>query len=139
MGALETLRAGYMPVESIWTRCKGRIYFIGCTETLRLKIGFTNRSVYDRLAALQTGSPTRLVLLGYIPGTFESEQNTHARFAAERIRGEWFRISPRLFAHLNFVAYFNDGEGCDNHTILRFGRRALEAAANSKTATIGRV
>lgn len=78
----------------------GHIYYIGCAETQRVKIGFTTRSLSKRLRALQTGSPTKLGVLAWHKGTMEDEQRLHERFADERLHGEWFDMSGRLLEHL---------------------------------------
>lgn len=121
--ALQVIAA---PLPDVWIRCRGRIYFIGCAETYRLKIGFTAGRTHARLRALQTGSPTRLVMLGCIPGTLQSEQKRHAQFAADRLHGEWFRVSPAVYDYLEFAAYFRNGSAPpETDPLLVFGRKAL--------------
>ena len=83
----------------------GTIYFIGCTEASRVKIGFTQGSPYNRLAALQTGSPTRLVLAATISGDMSDERELHDKFAACRVRGEWFEMTDELFNHMAMIAW----------------------------------
>jgi hypothetical protein len=106
------------------TRRLGWIYYIGCMETHRLKIGFTAGDPHKRLDKLQTGSPTRLVLLGLDVGTSATERALHARFSNERVRGEWFRVSENLFEHLEYVARGCRGSG-DGERLLCFARIAL--------------
>jgi hypothetical protein len=101
----------------------GSIYFIGCTETKRLKIGFTAGDPYKRLRTLQTGSPTRLVLLETYHGTIQDEQDLHRKFATERLHGEWFEMTERLFEHLCCVTFVN-------------GKRHLELGAPLTDMTI---
>jgi len=67
----------------------GFIYAIGNGDLV--KIGWSidpNR----RLAALQTGSPESLVLLGVVAGTRQAERDAHLKLGAWRVRGEWFKI-----------------------------------------------
>jgi hypothetical protein len=117
--------AGELPLSTKAGR--GAIYFIGCTETFRVKIGFTTGNVFERLAKLQTGSPTHLAYLGSLPGTLADERNLHSRFARDRVRGEWFRVSPQLREHLNFVAYYCGGSRLPaDDFITSFARRADE-------------
>lgn len=78
----------------------GWIYFIACTETKRLKIGFTNSSVEKRMRGLQTGAAGELRLIAKHPGTRDSERNLHARFGDQRLHGEWFEMCEELFAYL---------------------------------------
>jgi len=67
----------------------GKVYFIRCKETGRVKIGWTTKPSM-RLKALQTCSPTDLELVKIQPGTKQDEWQLHIRFAAHHIRGEWF-------------------------------------------------
>lgn len=68
------------------------IYFIQARPSGHVKIGYTGNDPARRLAALQTGSPEPLSLLGSIDGGIEAEKALHARFAEHRLRpdGEWF-------------------------------------------------
>jgi hypothetical protein len=78
----------------------GWIYFILCADAKRCKIGFTRHDVSKRLANLQTGSASELCLLVKHPGSMESERILHARFAADRVQGEWFNVSEDIRAYL---------------------------------------
>jgi T5orf172 domain len=81
------------------------VYFIQSGHDLGpIKIGWT-MGLRGRLRLLQTGSAARLFVLGYVE--FPSrrlaevhERAQHARFAADRLRGEWFRASERIFHHI---------------------------------------
>lgn len=77
----------------------GQTYFIRCTATGLIKIGHTTGSVESRFAALQTGSASELVLVGTVPGGREVEQELHRRFAADRVRGEWFRMGRDMYLY----------------------------------------
>lgn len=83
----------------------GRIYYIACTETKRLKIGFTNGPVEKRLRALQTASPAPLTLIAVQAGTCHGERELHAKFAAQRVHGEWFEMSESLFEHVCMIVW----------------------------------
>jgi hypothetical protein len=81
----------------------GFVYAIGNSEVV--KIGWTSkhpRAENGRLAQLQTASHVPLNLLGLIAGTQADEHALHVRFAAYRLRGEWFRAIPEI------VEYFRD-------------------------------
>ncbi len=85
----------------------GFIYFIQHGEDDLVKVGFSRQHPAKRLAQLQTGCPTVLHLSGWLPGGPETEKQFHARFAAERVRGEWFRLSGRVFVEfLNACEHF---------------------------------
>jgi hypothetical protein len=76
------------------------IYFIRSGNDGPIKIGRA-RDVARRVRTLQTASAAPLVLLGVIPGDGKVERRLHRRFAANRIRGEWFRATPELLAHID--------------------------------------
>lgn len=78
---------------------EGTIYYLMCSETGRMKIGYTRGDVQKRLKSLQTGSPTKLRVAAIHPGTPESERRLHEQFAEDRLHGEWFDISPELILH----------------------------------------
>jgi hypothetical protein len=94
----------------------GYVYFVRPGAELVVKIGSTVEAPAARLAALQTGHHLTLSLLGAIDvrkaGQWASlrtdfsaiarrrEAEIHRQFAAERLRGEWFRLSPQLEAFI---------------------------------------
>lgn len=72
------------------------IYFIQDEVTTHIKIGFTDHPPEDRVAQLQTGSPSKLVLLASCVGDRSTEDELHERFKDARVHGEWFRPVPAL-------------------------------------------
>jgi hypothetical protein len=68
-----------------------KTYLIAAEGTHLVKIG-TAKIPEARMAALQTGQPMTLTLLW----THERdvERALHKRFAAHRVRGEWFDLTP---------------------------------------------
>lgn len=80
----------------------GYVYFIACEPMEAVKIGFTSKNPFSRLAALQTGSPAPLKMLGYVPGTQDEERKLHAAFSPLGIHREWFRLEWKL---RDFVFY----------------------------------
>jgi hypothetical protein len=84
------------------------IYFIACPEANAVKIGMTRKrsyltadaTAYARLSALQTNCPLELELLAVCDGGEAEEYALHHRFDVLRIRGEWFRLTPELAAHI---------------------------------------
>jgi hypothetical protein len=76
----------------------GFVYFIKEEESGNIKIGFSEKHPKGRLKDFQTGNSNKLILLGYIEGTYEDESNLHREFNEERIRkdNEWFKSSTRL-------------------------------------------
>jgi len=72
----------------------GRIvYFIYCAG--RVKIGHTG-DLHGRLKQLAIHSPAPLTAVLVVKGGREVEQELHDRFAADRLHGEWFRLSDPL-------------------------------------------
>lgn len=77
------------------------VYFIQCGD--HIKIGVTG-SVQKRLKALATAHHQELTLLAVIenaPGDLEF--SLHNRFAALRVKGEWFRAEPELLAYIEEI------------------------------------
>jgi hypothetical protein len=87
--------AHYVPVNER----EGLVYFIQAGEGGSIKIGWSQK-IPQRRASLQTANARRLVVLGAVPGTRETEAALHARFAHLRMEGEWFRNAPELHAFL---------------------------------------
>ena len=81
---------------------EGFVYFIKEIETGNIKIGFSEKHPQKRLKGFQTGNSNRLILQGYIEGTYQDELELHREFADERIRkeNEWFKSSPRLIERI---------------------------------------
>ena len=74
------------------------VYLVRGAEAV--KIGLTiDADPLNRLAALQTGSPVPLQLIGLIQGNETHERELHSRFAQFRLHGEWFSgagLAPTL-------------------------------------------
>lgn len=66
------------------------IYFAQNAKTQAVKIGHTTRKASSRLSQLQTGSDTKLQLIGVMDGNVKIERELHNQFMQHRIRGEWF-------------------------------------------------
>lgn len=75
------------------------IYFVTARESGRVKIGFS-LDARKRFSKIKTDSPVELTLERVCEGSVEDEQSLHARFAAHRIAGEWFALSPEIEAHM---------------------------------------
>ena len=73
------------------------VYFLFDSIAFEVKIGkSTEAAIGKRIASLRCANP-RLVLVGYLSGR---ESEFHARFAADRKRGEFFNLSDTLLAFL---------------------------------------
>ncbi|MDD5285714.1 MAG: GIY-YIG nuclease family protein [Desulfuromonadaceae bacterium] len=71
------------------------VYFVLDTNTSQVKIG-RGSDVRKRVCNLQTGNPSRLLLMGWIrvENDNEVERRLHARYQDHRGIGEWFHIGP---------------------------------------------
>ncbi|WP_051334349.1 GIY-YIG nuclease family protein [Bradyrhizobium sp. Ai1a-2] len=72
------------------------VYFAQAGDGGPIKIGFTSADPSDRIAALQTGCPTRISLLGYLAGSKRDEAGLHRRYSYLHLSGEWFRADESL-------------------------------------------
>lgn len=66
-----------------------RVYFIHDLQAKLIKIGYTT-NWEGRRYAIRTEAKKAGVLLGFLNGGKELEAVMHQRFAAYRVRGEWF-------------------------------------------------
>lgn len=71
------------------------VYFVTCREIGMVKIGCA-RNPFARLATLQTAFPLELKIEAHMEGAYGREKEMHERFAKDRVRGEWFRITPEI-------------------------------------------
>jgi hypothetical protein len=78
------------------------VYFIGSGGNAPVKIGFAIDPEL-RLRELQCGNHTVLRVLATTPGGQRLEAEYHKRFAAHRIRGEWFRRHPDVGAEIDRI------------------------------------
>lgn len=101
----------------------GFVYFIRAGRTNAVKIGWAV-DPHKRLEALQTGSPHRLYLVAYTPGSHADEQDWHERYRAARIRGEWFTLTGDLRHEINRLHVIVEGAVSYLHlSILTRGAR----------------
>lgn len=61
-----------------------------------VKIGFCLRDPIRRLEKLQIGNPVTLKLIALIDGDEAVERRWHSDWDAQRVRGEWFKLTPDL-------------------------------------------
>lgn len=77
------------------------VYFIheeSVGDITCFKIGKTAMHPADRMCALQTGNPRRLVIYRWIEleNHSEVEEYLHAKYAKNHIRGEWFNVTKDM-------------------------------------------
>lgn len=84
------------------------VYFVLSRAQPLVKIGYA-KDPWARFTAMQVGSPVELGMWGmietYLPVQLEAD--LHAHFAADRVRGEWFRFSEEMAAYVD--KYGRDG------------------------------
>jgi hypothetical protein len=81
---------------------KPYVYLIGPADRGPIKIGVSG-APEARLRDLQIGNPEILHILVMFPGGEDDEQALHKFFAAEHLRGEWFRRTPRIRKFIDMV------------------------------------
>jgi hypothetical protein len=79
------------------------VYFAKVANGNRLKIGLS-RDPRTRVKILSIGSPVKLVLYYARPGDRQMETRLHRRFAADRLHGEWFRVSEDILHWIDMDA-----------------------------------
>lgn len=75
------------------------IYFITARDLGRVKIGYSEEP-RSRFIKMRTDSPVTLALERIRDGGVDVERTLHARFAAYRLNGEWFNLSPEIEAYM---------------------------------------
>jgi hypothetical protein len=73
------------------------VYFIEAEGLNRVKIGSAD-DARKRLAQLQVGCPSKLVLRGVLhtDDATQLERIFHRDFAGQRVQGEWFKVNAKL-------------------------------------------
>ena len=85
-----------------WAGQVGLVYFVsGPGKTDAVKIGWASKSVADRVAGLQVGSPVELRALAAVGAFAAFERWCHREFADDRMYGEWFKRTPRLMSFID--------------------------------------
>ena len=72
------------------------IYFLATADRTHVKIGYTARDPDRRRDELDGAHPEPLILLAIMSGDRHTEKKLHARFAALRVRREWFRFEQPI-------------------------------------------
>lgn len=117
------------------------IYFAQADGTDLVKIGFTAGDAIERVSDLQTGCPHKLSVLAAVEGGERDEARWHKEFAAERVQGEWFRLTPRLMVRIVLAAAGDRAEllrriGAVEEALLRVERQ-LGSATRDGSGTGG--
>jgi hypothetical protein len=73
------------------------VYFFLAETVGLVKIGFTADGTPDRRRGdAETHCPVPLTVVATMPGGRRTERRLHERFAAQRVRREWFHAGPEL-------------------------------------------
>lgn len=92
------------------------IYFIQCGD--RIKIGHSAKPKM-RFNKIASDAPMPCKMLGVIEGGLDVEREVHQNFANQRVHGEWFLTSDRLFRFIDANATMpEDKRAASEHSIL---------------------
>lgn len=117
------------------------IYFLqegGWRGDGNVKIGYAKSldRVDERARLLQTGNSSELEMLLAIPGSRLDEKDYHRLFAADHVRGEWFRMSPRIRRYIEMAAWgFQNGLGIVPAVVADLGGNVLAVEDTSRQTT----
>lgn len=79
------------------------VYFLQETGEMAIKIGFTSGRKH-RVSSIQAGTPRKIVVLAWLPGSREDEAELHRRFShLNTYQGEWFQPADDLVAFIEEV------------------------------------
>lgn len=81
-------------------RASPMVYFMEGKKSGAIKIGYS-RDPQARQKTLQSSNHEEIGVITFIAGDRHMERLLHDAFRDERIRGEWFRPSPRLMRFIN--------------------------------------
>jgi len=70
---------------------QGRVYLMHNTRSNEYKIGFTSKSIENRLKEFKLVDPSVEYLFSFA-GTLNDEKELHLFFKTKRLRGEWFKL-----------------------------------------------
>ncbi len=91
---------GLAPLERNSAPERGLHVYFAISADYRVKIGIST-NVPARISGLQSGGGIALRLLGTLDGNHRTERALHKRFAAYRLRGEWFEPRGELRQYLH--------------------------------------
>jgi hypothetical protein len=79
-------------------RAAAVVYFLRCGDFVKIGYSYDPRK---RIEKIQVWSPHDCELMGIAAGGPALEKTLHKDFAADRHRGEWFRLTERLQAEID--------------------------------------
>lgn len=102
VGADKVLRSN--EVQANYTR----LYFMGIEPAGPVKIGITY-DITRRLRHIQMACPYEVSLIADFPGSRSIEAELHRRFAAHRMKGEWFNRVDEIMDEIDRLKGENNG------------------------------
>lgn len=109
------------------------VYFITAREVGRVKIGCAYRPA-ERLRLMQVCCPVELKLEAFTDGFHKEERELHRRFADLRVRGEWFELTPKIEALIQFIGPPQSMFGGALGSNRKFAEAIAELDANREIA-----
>lgn len=85
--------------DHIWKNRRGRVIYFAGPVGGPIKIGRT-ANLARRMKELRCSSPDEVCLWAVASGASLDEGAYHLRYAATRIRGEWFHRTPEIEAEI---------------------------------------
>lgn len=104
------------------------IYFIQRSDGGPIKIGRSLRP-NARVAIIQRDHPLPLLLLCSVPAPADYETVIHKRFAKDRLGGEWFTPTPRLYKFIRELIAAKSAPAHSPATGDRFADTGQDATA----------
>lgn len=79
----------------VYGTASGFVYFLGIGDPYltHVKVGFTRKNPFARMAGLQTGCPFRMRMVGFVFGNEAMEAELHDVLRDSRKEGEWFEYT----------------------------------------------
>ena len=77
------------------------IYFIRAEITKKIKIGFTTKSISERMYPMHSISPDSLTFIGGMAGGKVEEKRLHQKFKSLHSHAEWYNESKELLHFIN--------------------------------------
>ena len=117
---------------------RGFVYFVQAGTTGPIKIGFTKQDPARRIRAIQDLSPHRLRWIGLLGCRASREREIHKRFAAEALRGEWFRATSRLLAFIEAECPSFQGHAAEDDIFHTSLLKRIKSAVGKKHPALAR-
>jgi hypothetical protein len=136
--------------NTVGRETEGFVYFFETEDGQFVKIGFSV-NVSQRMGQIATLVPMRMI--GYFPGSRETESWLHQKFSANWHTGEWFRSSVELRQFIQMMglltappelplreeAYKAPRNGEPNAAAVALAKRRMETMSSQKRQEVARL